>query len=472
MRNSTRLLVVCSALLATAGIVEPTISGAQGTITGPSQVCPGDSIELCGPVLDNVAYVWKDPDGILYGTNCILVYGPGLYTLKTLDLTTFAWSEPCSLTVQSGRAAAPAITGPVSTCTGTPVNWCGPSGSFDYAWSGPNGFTAGTACVAVADAGDYLLRVRSLPAGCWGDSTARSLSVSICGAPTTTNCPRPAWWWAQQGSDHEGGHGRLDRSQISAVAGCVDDHSSALAWTDDAAGFTRTMRAERHTRRMRARRQFAAVWANVCAGQLGLTPQSGPPVALDLATPIDASLGGSTIASWLAFADGELARLESMSERGQAVKESYRGLIRTGWHINQGLGIGTTCKPDLHEDARLAVELGMALTDSNIEPLAAQLADDAGGPLEFGALQPNPFSTQTALAYTVSTTASAPVSIAVYDVSGRMVRELVRGPHDPGQYVARWDGMASDGSPAKSGLYFIRGRIGDQLVHSRVTFIR
>lgn len=472
MRIPYRLLVVCAAVLATSGIVKPTISGAQCTITGPTQVCPGDSIQLCGPVLDNAAYVWRDPDGILYMTDCILVYGPGLYTLQTQDLNTWTWSEPCSLTVTSGRAAAPAITGPVSTCSGTPVNWCGPAGSFDYAWSGPNGFTANTACVAVAAAGDYLLRVRSLPAGCWGDSTVRSLAISICGASTTTNCPRPAWWWAQQGSDHDGRQGRLDRSQLSAVAGCVDDHSTALAWSDGAVGFARTMRSERHTLRLRARRQFAAVWANVCAGQLGVTPRSGAAVALDPSTSLDAGIGGGTIASWLAFADAELARLEGSPERKQSVKDSYRGLIRTGWHINQGLGIGTTCKPDLHEDARLAVQQGMAVNESNVEPLAAQLADDAGGSLEFGALQPNPFSTQTSLAYSVSTTASALVSIAVYDVSGRMIRELVRGPHDPGQYVARWDGIASDGTPAKSGLYFIRGRIGDQLVHSQVTVIR
>lgn len=199
MRIPYRLLVVYAAALATAGIVEPTISGAQCTITGPTQVCPGDSIQLCGPVLDNAAYLWRDPDGILYMTDCILVYGPGLYTLQTQDLNTWTWSETCSLTVTSGRAAAPAITGPASTCSGTPVNWCGPTGSFDYAWSGPNGFAASTACIAVADPGDYLLRVRSLPAGCWGDSTVRSLAISTCGASTTTNCPRPAWWWSAAG---------------------------------------------------------------------------------------------------------------------------------------------------------------------------------------------------------------------------------------------------------------------------------
>jgi hypothetical protein len=459
-------------MLATAPIVGAPISRAQCTITGPTQVCPGEMIELCGPALDNVSYLWQGPDGTLYMTDCIDVFDPGLYTLKMRDLVTRVWTQPCSLTVQSGRVDAPAITGSASTCSGTPVNWCGPTGSFDYAWNGPNGFAATTACVTVADAGDYFLRVRPLPAGCWGDSTARSLTVTNCAPATVNNCPRPAWWWSQQGSEWDRWHGRLDRSQIATVAGCVDDHSDALSWSDDAAGFIRTMQHERRTLRMRARRQFAAAWANVCAGQLGVTPRIGPPVALDPASPMDAGLGGGTIASWLAFADVELARLEGTSERNRSAKESYRRLIRTGWHINHGLGIGTTCQPNLHDDARMAVEAGMAVAEDELEPLAAELVDEGDGPLAFGALEPNPFSTQTSLAFSVSTTVSAAVSIGVYDVSGRLIRELARGPYAPGQYVVRWDGSASDGAPVRSGLYFIRGRIGDQQVQSRVSFIR
>ncbi|MFI5371851.1 MAG: FlgD immunoglobulin-like domain containing protein [Candidatus Eisenbacteria bacterium] len=477
MRIPTRLLLVCATMLATATTVGVPISRAQCTITGPDQVCPGDSIELCGPALDNATYLWQDPDGIMYMTDCILAFGPGLYTLRVLDPTTRVWSEPCSLTVRSGRADAPTITGPTSTCTGTAVNWCGPSGSFEYAWSGPSGFTASTACVTVGNAGDYLLRVRS-PGGCWGDSTARSLTVTSCGGGTV-NCPRPAWWWAVQCSEWNR-RGHLDQTQIAAVAGCVDDRSTVLSWTDDAAGFTRTMERERFTLRMRARRQFAAVWANVCAGQLGVTPRSGQSVSLDPATPVDASLGGGTVASWLALADAELSRLDGMPERSRLVREAYRGLIRTGWNINHGHGIGTTCQSDLQDDLVMAGQEGMTVagqqammaTPDGVEPLAGELVDDSDGPLTLGDLQPNPFSTQTSLAFSVSTTATGPVSIAVFDVTGRLVRQLVNGMQAPGQYVVQWDGSAADGTPAKSGLYFIRGRVGNQQVESRVTFIR
>ena len=475
MRISTRLLIVCATVLALAPIVGAPNARAQCSISGPSQVCPGDSITLCGPSSGGVMCFWQDPDGIIYMTDCIVAFAPGLYTLSVFDPSTTMWSEPCSLTVQSGRLDSPAIVGPASTCSGTPVSWCGPTGSFEYAWSGPNGFAAASECVSVADAGNYFLRVRPLPSGCWGDSTAMALTVTDCAPPPrvgTFNCPRPVWWWAQQCPDHDRSWQRLDRSQIAAVAACVDDRSTALAWEDDAMGFGSTMTREHRTLRMRARRQFATVWANVCAGELGVTPHSGAPVSLDPSTAMDASIGGGTVAAWLAFADDELTRLEGMSTRDRAVKESYRRLIRTGWSINHGRGIGTTCQSDLADDARLAVEDGMAVATSDLEALAAELVDEGDGPLAFGSIQPNPFKSQTTLAFSVTSTASAAVTIAVYDVSGRLVRELARGPYAPGQYVVHWDGGDANGAPVTSGIYFIRGSAGGQQVQSRVTFIR
>jgi len=470
------LFVICATMFATAPIVGAPISRAQCTITGPSMVCPGDSIELCGPSISGASYIWRGPDDILYMTDCILVFDPGLYTLSVRDPISREWSEPCSLTVQTGRVNAPSITGATTTCSGTAVNWCGPSGNLEYAWSGPNGFVATTMCATVGDAGNYTLRVRPLPNGCWGDGSVQSLTVNICPPPGPlpgpgNNCPRPAWWWALQCSGWDRRHTRISGSQLAAVASCVDDHSTALSWSDDASGFTRTVRHEHRTLRHRARRQFAAAWANVCAGQMNLNPPSGLPVALDPSTPLDASLGGGTVGSWLTFADGELARLEGRSEHSQSARESYRKLIRTGWHINHGRGIGSTCQSDLRADAQMAVEEGMAASEAGLEALPSELVEGEGS-LSMGSFEPNPFRTQTSMAFAVSTTSTVDVTIGVYDVSGRLIRELVRGPHAPGQYVARWDGTSTDGAAVRSGLYFIRGRVGAEQVQSRVPLIR
>jgi len=47
-------------------------------------------------------------------------------------------------------------------------------------------------------------------------------------------------------------------------------------------------------------------------------------------------------------------------------------------------------------------------------------------------------------------------SLRVYDVAGKAVRELWRGAAGPGAQQVVWDGRDDAGSPAPSGLYFVR----------------
>jgi hypothetical protein len=71
-----------------------------------------------------------------------------------------------------------------------------------------------------------------------------------------------------------------------------------------------------------------------------------------------------------------------------------------------------------------------------------------------GGAFPNPFNPSTAIEYGVA--ADGPLSIRVYDISGRLVRTLVDGPVDPGEYAAVWDGLTDSGEQAASGVYFAR----------------
>jgi hypothetical protein len=48
------------------------------------------------------------------------------------------------------------------------------------------------------------------------------------------------------------------------------------------------------------------------------------------------------------------------------------------------------------------------------------------------------------------------VSLAIFDVNGRMVRELASGEIAAGRFTTRWDGRASNGVAASSGMYFAR----------------
>lgn len=65
---------------------------------------------------------------------------------------------------------------------------------------------------------------------------------------------------------------------------------------------------------------------------------------------------------------------------------------------------------------------------------------------------PNPLRNRTTIRYALS--ASGTVRLSVYDITGRLVRDLVRGVKAEGPHIATWDGTNLDGEPVASGVYF------------------
>jgi hypothetical protein len=68
--------------------------------------------------------------------------------------------------------------------------------------------------------------------------------------------------------------------------------------------------------------------------------------------------------------------------------------------------------------------------------------------------QPNPFSPSTSIRFYLPQRDR--VSLQVYDVAGRVVRELASGTQDAGHHVVTWDGRDAGGRPAGSGVYLCR----------------
>jgi hypothetical protein len=71
---------------------------------------------------------------------------------------------------------------------------------------------------------------------------------------------------------------------------------------------------------------------------------------------------------------------------------------------------------------------------------------------------PNPARGSVRLEFESPTPAAA--RIAVYAVSGRLVRELVAGPVPAGRHAATWDGTDTGGSRVPAGVYFYRVSLG------------
>jgi len=72
---------------------------------------------------------------------------------------------------------------------------------------------------------------------------------------------------------------------------------------------------------------------------------------------------------------------------------------------------------------------------------------------------PNPFNPITTIRYDVPAP-GADVSISVYDVEGRLVRELVKEHRNAGVWSAQWNGDNDRGQGVASGVYFYRMRAG------------
>jgi hypothetical protein len=69
---------------------------------------------------------------------------------------------------------------------------------------------------------------------------------------------------------------------------------------------------------------------------------------------------------------------------------------------------------------------------------------------------PNPFRAGTRIRYRLSGNALQQVKLMIYDISSRLVRQLVHRSQEPGSYTVAWDGRDSQGRKVGSGLYLCR----------------
>ncbi len=103
-------------------------------------------------------------------------------------------------------------------------------------------------------------------------------------------------------------------------------------------------------------------------------------------------------------------------------------------------------------------------------PGSAKAALPAIGGFRLGAPVPNPTAGGCDFALTLP--GPAAVSARVFDVSGRLVRELTPGRvQNPGTHTIHWDGRAASGLRASRGVYWVEVRSGAQRVTRKVTLL-
>ena len=67
---------------------------------------------------------------------------------------------------------------------------------------------------------------------------------------------------------------------------------------------------------------------------------------------------------------------------------------------------------------------------------------------------PNPFNANTRVEFTLPE--ADYVSLSIYDVTGRLVKELVTGHLEAGYHQAVWLGHNDTGDQVSSGIYFVK----------------
>jgi hypothetical protein len=83
---------------------------------------------------------------------------------------------------------------------------------------------------------------------------------------------------------------------------------------------------------------------------------------------------------------------------------------------------------------------------------------------------PNPANPRVTVAFVLGSDATVVVSI--WDVRGRHVADLARGPLPAGRHAVTWDGRDRHGYTAASGTYLARVQVGGQVVARKLVLAR
>jgi Putative redox-active protein (C_GCAxxG_C_C)/FlgD Ig-like domain len=104
----------------------------------------------------------------------------------------------------------------------------------------------------------------------------------------------------------------------------------------------------------------------------------------------------------------------------------------------------------------------MECTQCHGDPHTSNGVADMGGVVSDYSLHqnyPNPFNPQTRVEFSLPKAGA--VDLAVYDVHGRLIRNLVlHEEFSPGRYGAEWDGTNNAGEKVATGVYFCRLQAG------------
>lgn len=86
--------------------------------------------------------------------------------------------------------------------------------------------------------------------------------------------------------------------------------------------------------------------------------------------------------------------------------------------------------------------------------------------------KPNPFTNSTVLSYELGTQAFSPVTLEIFDSSGRLVKSLVNKSQSSGFFRVSWDGLNNNNRKVPPGFYFAKLSAGNFVSVKKVILVR
>jgi hypothetical protein len=88
--------------------------------------------------------------------------------------------------------------------------------------------------------------------------------------------------------------------------------------------------------------------------------------------------------------------------------------------------------------------------------------------------KPNPTNPSTVISFGIPASAGRGVDVrlVIFDVTGRVVRQLTDAEYGPGEHEALWDGKDAKGTGVASGIYFCRLEAGPYTEIRRLTVVK
>lgn len=159
------------------------------------------------------------------------------------------------------------------------------------------------------------------------------------------------------------------------------------------------------------------------------------------------------------------SNLPSLVLRSQYIFEFF-GIQDTSWHYDwlvENWGTGAETSVDFNDTTT-------SIADNLDKLWMTQVGVEEGREIQLEnslrlSIQPNPMNSSTIFQFQLPS--DGPVSLEIYDLTGRLVQTLVKGVGTRGVYTLPWEGKKNP-----VGLYFARLSLGEEILTKKIILLR